>query len=73
MPSVLNIFSKYIHWFYFGTRKKHVECIVFCWNLCAAIACSNLTISVYLIKIKYKVIWVCINFKPKEFLLEEMC
>jgi hypothetical protein len=34
---------------------------------------SNLIIPIYLIKIKCKVIWVFVSFKPKELSLERVC
>jgi len=34
---------------------------------------SNLTIPIYLIKIKHKVKWACASFKPKELSLEGVC
>jgi len=35
-----------------------------------AITSSNLTIPIYLIKIKHNIVWVYISFKIKEFLFE---
>jgi len=34
---------------------------------------SNLTIPIYLIKIKHKVMWACTSFKPKGLSLEGVC
>jgi hypothetical protein len=34
---------------------------------------SNLTILIYLIKIKHKMVWTCISFKLKEISLERIC
>jgi hypothetical protein len=38
-----------------------------------AVTSSNLTIPIYLIKIKHKVMWACANFKFKGLSFEEMC
>jgi hypothetical protein len=37
-----------------------------------AVTSLNLIISIYLIKIKHKVVWTCVKFKFKELSLEGM-
>ena len=41
--------------------------------LVGVLTSSNLTILIYLIKIKHKVMWACASFKPKGLSFEGMC